>query len=162
MNRILLIIVNLYQTLNLFYSLSGAQRFDFPATDENKFGNRSQSVDFIWRYSTPDITQTSITCVVGKVNIVFKARNTAAAIQGIFTSRATAIEESTASPYSIGFTLRNLDFSDANDYVCTMSYASNPPVYSSTYKFGIYGKYCVLATEALFILLLLVLCFFGD
>ena len=140
----------MYQTLNLFYSLSGAQRFIFPFSNENKFGNRSQSVDFIWRYTTPDITQTTVYCVLSKEMIVYKGGSAAAVIKGRFVGRVNAIEDSTVSPYIIGFKLRNADFSDANDYSCTMIYASNPPLYSSKYKLAIYGKYeyYVLAIEA--------------
>jgi len=92
-----------------------AQRFETPANNTNHYGNLAESVDFVWTYTTNDISRTSITCIVNLVNIVFKRASAGATadIQGVFVGRATAIDDTTSSPYRFGFKLNNLAFSDA-------------------------------------------------
>jgi len=119
-----------------------AQRFETPANNTNHYGNLAESVDFVWTYTTNDISRTSITCIVNLVNIVFKRASAGATadIQGVFVGRATAIDDTTSSPYRFGFKLNNLAFSDANNYHCSMRYDGGPPIRSSVYRFKIYEK----------------------
>ena len=120
--------------------------FDSPAVDTDHFGNFSESVDFVWTYTTPDISRTAITCEVNLVNIVFKRASVGATatIQPSFIGRATAIDDTTSSPYRIGFRLNNLVFTDASNYHCSMSYDGGPLIRSRIYRFKIYGKYCLI------------------
>ena len=76
-------------------------------------------------------------------NVVFKraSAGTTAAIQGVFVGRATAIDDTTSSPYRIGFRLNNLTFSDASNYHCSLSYDGGPLIRSRVYRLKIYGKY---------------------
>ena len=126
-----------------FSSISDAQQFVAPATDTDHFGNLSESVDFVWTYTTPDTSKTSIVCIVNLVNIVFKRASAGAKaeIQGVFVGRATAIDDTTSPPYRIGFKLNNLAFSDASDYYCSLTYDGGAPIRSKRYRFKIYGKY---------------------
>ena len=148
---------------NNFSSISDAQRFETPAIDTNHYGNLSGSVDFVWTYTTPDLSKTSITCIVNLVNIVFKraSAGATAAIQPGYNGRATAIDDTTSSPYRIGFKLNNLAFSDASDYYCSMTYDSGPPGRSKVYRFKIYGKYCLIHIGILFIVFETEHCYHG-
>ena len=125
-------------------SISDAQEFVKPAkdTETNHYGNLAESVDFVWTYTTPELSRTSITCVVNLVNIVFKKAGAGATadIQGVFVGRATAIDDTASSPYRIGFKLNNLAFSDASNYYCSIRYNGGPPIRSGVYRFKIYGN----------------------
>ena len=68
-------------------------------------------------------------------------------ILGAFVGRATVIEDRKTSPYRIGFKLNNVTSSDANDYLCTMSYEEGPPHRSRVYRLIVYGNYVLLTTE---------------
>ena len=127
-------------------SISDAQQFVSPAADTNHFGTLSESADFVWTYTTPDISRTAITCEVNLVNVVFKraSAGATAVIQGVFAVKATAIDDTTSSPYRIGFRLHCLAFSDASNYHCSMSYDGGPLIRSRIYRFKIYGKYCLI------------------
>jgi len=117
-----------------------AQRFEAPAIDTNYYGNLSESVDFVWTYTTPDTSRTSIVCIVNLVNIVFKRAGATADIQVGFVGRATVIDDTTSSPYRIGFKLNNLAFSDASNYYCSMTYDGGGPIRSKVYRFQIYER----------------------
>ena len=138
-----------------FASISVAQRFLTPVNRAAKYGNLSGSVDFVWTYSTPDVSRTSITCAVRLENIIFKRAGGRAAIQGGFAGRATAIDDTSRSVYRIGFRLNTLAFSDASNYHCSMRYAGGPPIRSKEYTFRIYGNHSLLTT-LIFILIFLI------
>ena len=105
-----------------------------------------ESADFVWTYTTPDISRTAISCEVNLATVVFKRAMAAetAAIQGVFVGRATAIDDTTSSLYRIGFRLNDLAFSDASNYNCSMSYDGGPIIRSRIYRLKIYGKYCLI------------------
>ena len=130
-----------------FTSFSDAQKFSLPGVTEDKFGNKSGSVDFEWTYTTPDLSKTNIYCGLSRSVVVQKKPGGVASIQPAFAGRADPIDVTTVSPNRIGYKLRNLDFSDANSYFCTMVYDSGSPEYSKNYNFKIYGKYYFLATD---------------
>ena len=138
----------MFRSINQWVSpFSDAQQFPTPGVFEDKFGNRSGSVDFVWTYTTPDLSKTNIYCGITKGTVVQKRPGTAAAIQSAFVGKAEVIDVTTGSPYQIGFKLKNLAFTDANNYFCTMIYDSGAALYSKSYVFKIYGKYYFLATK---------------
>ena len=122
-------------------SISDAQQFFAPAADTNRYGNFSESFDFVWTYRTPDISRTKIDCEVNLVTVVFKRAGGTAAMQGVYSNRGTVIDDTTSSTYRIGFRLNNLTFSDASNYHCSMSYDGGPLIRSRVYRLRIYGNY---------------------
>lgn len=132
---------NYLEWIHSFLCFSDAQNFVTPAGDEDKFGNRSLSTDFIWTYSTPDISKTVISCGIASRAVIFKKHSERATVQSTFVGRAEVIDDVTANPARIGFKLNNLDFPDQHEYTCFMMFDSNSPLYSNKFIFKIYGMY---------------------
>ena len=132
-----------------FSSISDAQGFFASRVITKHYGYISQSTDLVWKYTTPSIAKTNISCQVNGVKILSRRSEVGAptVILGAFVGRATVIEDRKTSPYRIGFKLKNITSSDANDYFCFMSYEDEPLNQSRVYRLIVYGNYGLLSTE---------------
>ncbi|XP_065056067.1 uncharacterized protein LOC135684431 isoform X4 [Rhopilema esculentum] len=122
-----------------FYKLKicDGQSFNPAAgTFVDKFGNKSQSIEVTWTYDISSLESGSILCGFQSDYVVRKKGTAAASLVPKYQGRASAIDD--PGQRKIGFQLRNIDFGDAKDVLCTFLASDLTPTYSGIYKIKIY------------------------